>query len=94
VGAAYTYLSQYEDLMRAVTPRLLDAAPSDNPDSPDLRVVLSLLRPIASMEAQMQPVVCGARDLLAQRYGLAPAADTGSSDTAAVQGRMLLPDSD
>ncbi len=94
IGGAYTFTEQYEELMRAVTPRMLDAFPADNPDSPDLRVVLNLLRPIADMERQMRPIVCDARDLLADRFGFELLAGTESSDTATVQGRMLLPETD
>ncbi len=94
VGAAYTFIEQYEELMRAVMPRMLDAFPADNPESPDLRVVLRLLVPVAGMEEQMRPIVCDARDLLAARFELEAPSDTGSSDTVAVQGRMLLPNSD
>lgn len=90
VGAAYTFLGQYEDLMRAVTPRLLDAA---DPERLDLPSLLATLRPVAQLEDQARPVVCAARDLLATRYDLDPPADTESSETAAVQGRML-PDLD
>ncbi len=81
--------------MRAVTPRLLDAAPEDDPEGFDLRVLRRLLGVVVGVETQMQPVVCEARTALGNRFGLTNStSETGSSDTVAVQGRMLMPDSD
>jgi hypothetical protein len=96
VSRAYTYQAQYDEILRAVTPRLLDAAPPDDPDGLDLRVVRRLLTTVVNKEKDMRPVVCAARDALAQRFDLSQASlsETGSSDTETVQGRMLLPDTD